>query len=347
MINKKIKKTVLSIVLATSMSMPSMVSATYPTIDYSNLLETITQNYQDMQNWAQQKMIMMAEMDLQAALSSLGIDSQNNAMLNMISRDGKRAQTLQNIEVMEWSVADSDACGTIATQILGKKSESDSKEKREDEKEKAADKNGNFESSIKDWKVAVEKIVDDTIDFCEATVDSSGKELPSMDKSLCLQGGLLTGGNGLTLSKKDSAAALKIVDILVGATPTYKKSERMIDGSKEKRILQLKEIKVEALRNLARNSLLEVTSMFISDGEIYSPFENLSNFDTARHGNADWLADIANVSVERKNSTYISEITRKMAVMNAFLVHMELKKYKQQLRVEGLHAAMLALQIEG
>jgi hypothetical protein len=289
----------------------------------------------------------MAEMNLQSALSSLGIDSQNNAMLNMISRDGKRAQTIQNIEVMEWSAADSDACGTIATQILGKKSESDSKKKREDENNKASVKNGNFEVSVSEWKVAVEKIVDDTVDFCENSVDSSGKKLKSMDNSLCLQGGLLTGGNGLTLSKKDSAAALKIVDILVGVTPTYKKSERMIDGSKEKRIMQLKEVKTEALRNLARNSLLEVTSMFISDGQTYSPFENLSNFDKARHGNADWLADVGNVSVQRKNSTYISEITRKMAVMNAFLVHMELKKYKQQLRVEGLHAAMLALQIEG
>ena len=44
-------------------------------------------------------------------------------------------------------------------------------------------------------------------------------------------------------------------------------------------------------------------------------------------------------------NVFPSEIMRKIAVMDAFLVHMSVLQFKQQLRMEALMAAQLALEI--
>lgn len=348
MITRKIKKTVLSITLATSLAMPSMVSATYPTIDFSNLLEAITQNYQDMQNWAQERMMMMAEMDLQSALSSLGIDAENNAMTNMMVREGRRAQTIQRLEVMEWSMADSDACSTITSQVVTKEVNKRADNEKENNDKESKDKHNNFADNAEDWKDKVTKEVESVFETCEALVDTKGAT--GIASSLCTEGGnIISAGTKGRLTKEQSKASQESIKILVGVAPTFKDSSRLPNGKAKKKMI-LNEVRLEAFRDMARKSLDEVNSQFrlapSADGGLASPFEALKKFDDKRYGNPTWMSCVQNAGADCKNSIYISQINRKIAVMNAFLVHMEIIKYRQQLRIEGLNAAMLSLKVE-
>ena len=340
MISKKIRKTVLSITLATSMAMPSMVSATYPTIDFSNLLEAITQNYQDMQNWAQERMMMMAEMDLQSALSSLGIDAQNNAMTNQMVRDGRRAQTIQNIEVMEWSVADSDACGTLASQIIEQKVKEKNNQTAEQKIAESRDKHNNFDQNQEQWRSAQEARLGDILSYCKAGSDS-------LTNTNCVNSGLIFGGvNSDTLSPEQSKSVEVMNEILISPISNFKKSTTYVKGTAERKALEIQEVRTEAFRDIARTSLNEVSKQFKSNGNLPSPFASLKKFDDERYGSEKWLKDIQNVDPNNKNAIYISEINRKMAVMTAFMVHMDIIRYRQQLRMEGMQAAMLSLELE-
>lgn len=342
MISRKIKKLVLSMTLASSMAMPSMVNATYPTIDFSNLLEAITQNYQDMQNWAQERMMMMAEMDLQSALSSLGIDAENNAMTNMMVRDGRRQQTIQNIQVMEWSMADSDACGTLASQVIEKHTQEANQEAAKEKMKESRENHNKFAQTAEEWKSEQNEKLKDVLDYCESTSDEEG-----LTGNQCLDTGLLMGGLGTdTLSKEQSDTVDRINEILISPTSNFKQSSTMVKGSAQRRATEMHEMRREAFRDMARTSLAEVSSQFKSNGTMLSPFASLKKFDDERYGSEKWLKEIQNVDPNNKNAVYISEINRKIAVMTAFMVHMDVIKYKQSLRMEGMQAAMLSLKVE-
>lgn len=345
MIKRHLTKAVIAIAVSASLFTPNKVEAAYPVLDISSLMETITQNIQDMQNWAEEKAMSMAEMDLQSMLSSLGIDAQNNAMTNMMVREGRRAETIQNIQVMEWSMPDSDACGTLTQKIVEKETESRNKEAKSVESTKAREKNNNFNQTPSAWKSDVKVIVDEVVDKCQSFTAESNVD-GDMSNSMCSTGGLLFGDGKDTLTVTESAAVDTMIDILVGPVPTYKESNLLTDGSDEKKERQIREIRDEAYKDIVRTSLLEVASEVKTTGDLPSPFETLKKFDDERYGSEQWLKDIQNVDPENKNAVYGSEITRKIAVMNAFLVHMEIKKYKQALRMEGLQTAMLSLMIQ-
>lgn len=338
----KFTKAVLPALLATMLVYPKQVNAGYPVLDISNLMETITQSIQDMQNWAQEKMMMMAEMDLQSMLSGLNIDAQNNAMTNLIVRDGLKDQTIQNIEMTMHSVPDMDACGTLTQQIVAKETQKNNALKKQSQIRKEQKKHNDFGKSVKQWKNAQEEVVEDVFEYCKGTGGNDG-----LKSSLCSQGSLIVGGSsGTTLSGAESDASSQVVDLLVGVNSEYKKSNDVTKDTVEHKKLTLEEMRKEAFRDLARVSLHEVSKQFSSTGNLPSPYQILRQFDNERYGNEQWLKDIQNVDPDNKNAVYISEITRKIAIMNAFMVHMDVIKYKQQLRMEALQGAMLALEVE-
>ena len=313
--------------------------AMYPVFDNAVLLETITQVKQEMKNWSQKKILEEAKRRLMAKLSGMEIDAQNNAATNTIVREGRRAEELQKIKVTEMLMPDKDACNTIGTQLIEKASKNSVKKRINAFIDRDRKRTTGFDLSLGEWKSQQSAFVSEAANLCFAE-DENGEQKGVS----CLE-----KGNFITKDNLDAEGA-KIADIknklLLGVVSPYKKSNSLSKNTSEKKQFQLLELRKELFKDLARVSLSEVSGQFKATNSLFSPYAILKKFDDERYGNAKWLKSIQNVDPENKNEVYISEVTRKIAVMDAFLVHLELIKYKQSLRKEQIQAAMLALMVD-
>jgi hypothetical protein len=350
----KLKTMIAIAITSAGISYSSNSSAIISFTDYAALVENSAGNIQDMYNWAQEKALTMMEMELTSTLEGLSIDNMNNAIANVISRTGAATQEVQNLEVLEKSAPDKDACATITLQILGKDAECATAEKSSQAIKKAQAKHANYSSGGSAYKDETKKLVEKVVQDCEVLQDPSLEmnDENLLASSMCADSGLLTGVtlDGDTLNPDQEKAAALYIDLVTGVEPTFKKSSLLQDDSASYNKMLVSEMRRESFRSIVITSLNEIKAMRTSPGidseADPSPMQLLQEFDDDRFGDADWMAELQNVKASSKNSIYPSEINRKIAVMDAFSVHLDLLQYKQSLRMEALINGLLALEVD-
>ncbi|WP_137297114.1 hypothetical protein [Psychromonas sp. SP041] len=323
--------------------------ALIPTTDAANLTENIAGNIASAYSWAEQKAIMMADLDLQSMLSELGIDNDNNAISNMIVRSGSALEEIQNIEIIEQSIPDKDATSTISLQAMKSTAQCSAQSEAETDMDDHVEENCQFMTDVADQIELRQDIVDDFIEECESLIDTDnlGDDEEPINKTLCVRSSILVGAGTLDTYTYDQASAVKqFVRLVTGVRPTLKQSGKHSEDS----AVLINEMRKEAVKGLAFSSLNEIALMRTSSttsgtSPLMAPLHIISDFDEDRFGSTSWMATLQNVDEDNKNSVYPSEVLRKVAVMDSFLVHMSVLSYKQQLRMEALEATGLAIKI--
>ncbi|MNR19130.1 hypothetical protein D3C85_1358980 [compost metagenome] len=157
-----------------------------------------------------------------------------------------------------------------------------------------------------------------------------------------------SGAESDLLKPEQVKAANYFKELIIGPTPVFKSSSLLDKESESYKKQAVQEARIEAFRNLAELSFSEVIAMKNTgeNGSNPSQLFVLQEFSDQRYGDEKWIAQIMNVDGATKNSVQPPEVLRHIAVMDSFMIHLELIKYKQQLRMEALQAATLALMIE-
>lgn len=345
------KKLISTAMLSCCMFYTPFASALLPTTDVGNLMEALAGNIQQSASWAQEKSMLMYKMDLSSMLEELSVDNTNNAISNLIIRTGAAKEEVQNLDVMEKSIPDRDAADTLTTQVLEKNADCASSIKTNEKVNKSLEKNCKFDvpekAQIKDRKKIVSKFIAD----CESLVDDSitNKDENKIDKSMCLKASILTGGTTYdTYTKDEEKAVNQYIKLIAGVAPALKNSHKYKDSKNAHNDVLIKEMRREAVRSLVVSSLTEIAnnramSSENSNNPLMSKLNALTDFVHKRYQNEHWLKTLENVDHGEKNSVMPSQTIRKLAVMDSFLAHMSVLQYKQQLRMEALQSAQLAI----
>lgn len=341
----KKKLIAVSLVLSMSLGHNDNSEAIVPMADVANLAENIAGNIQDMQTWAKEKALMMMEMDMEAMMEEMSVDNTNNAMSNMIIRTGAATEEVQNLEVAEMTEPDKDACNTIAVQASLNDALCIAADKVRDKTEETLEKNADFTAIPSEQIQKQKEIASEFVEKCLELQDKTVDEENPMATSMCLRASILTGGSTIdTYDAQQSEAVSQYIQLITGPIPSTKKTGTLEKDSNSRNMTLIGEMRKEAFRSMVSTSLHEIASLRTSPGGVeMSPLHNMTRFNKDRFGKIDWMATIQNVNPDKKNDVLPSEIMRKMAVMDSFMVHLSLMQYKQQLRIEALQAASLSL----
>lgn len=346
---KSFGKTIVATLIGVTLTMGYVPKshALLPTTDYANLTETIAGNIQKIQQWAEEKGLEKIKMNFQSVLAELNIDNMNNAIANVISRSGRAMQDVQNLDLLEKSAPDGDACETISLQLLGGDVLCMSADNSNAAVAETMKKHTSFDKPVAEQMQAARDIAEYTVNRCKELSGGSG----SLDDTMCVRGDLLSGGASGTLSDEEAEASELFNELLVGTIPVIKKANDYDKDSSTYLARLNAEMTHEAFRSLVATSVNEVSSMYKSPGRdgagpLPSPMDVLQEFDNNRFGSVEWMSALQNVDKNVKNSVMISQVTRKIAVMESFQIHLELIKMKQQLRMESLLAALVRLELD-
>lgn len=322
--------------------------------DIANFIENVAGNIQQIRSWTEEQRMMMLGMDQEAMLEKLNIDNRNNAISNMIYRNARNAMDVQHKEVKEMSEPDADACVTSAVQRVMDTVSDRFKCDVHDKNQKEQKKHGNYNFTPREHELAVREDRNALLESCEGLLTGE-PDTPEarLQMTMCTRAGVLTGtDSGTVLNNAEMEASDRYIELIAGPTATFKHSNRLPEGSPERKAKLLEEMRHEAFRSLVLASLNEVQRWRNSPGTqsngavIPSELEILEKFNRDRFGNDEWIEKLQNSSPEHKNEVNPTQILRKMAVMDSFMVHMEVLKYKQRLRMEVLQAALLAWYVD-
>lgn len=324
--------------------------------DIANFIENVAGNIQQIRSWTEEQRMMLMGMDQNAFLEKMNIDNMNNVVGNMIVRNARNQMDVQHNEVREMSEPDVDACVTTAVQaVLGQvqdKFKCDVHTKNQKEQKK----HGNYNLGPRENELAGRAQRSEILDACQSLLTGAPDSPEArLQTTMCTRAGILTGSDsGTVLNNAEKEASSRFIELIAGPTASFKASNRLPEGSPERNNMLIEEMRHEAFRSIVIASLNEVQSWRNSPGTqsngtvIPSELEILEKFSRDRFGNEEWMQTLQNSHTDpnMKNSVNTTQILRKMAVMDSFMVHMEVIKYKQQLRMEILQAAILAWNVD-
>jgi len=369
----KTKKTLIAAALLSYFSyVPTSSAIVLPSIDIAVLTETMAGNIQELKNWMEQKAMMKINMELESVYSAMGIDNDNARSAQEINAAQTAEQKKAELQALKESAPTNNACTTLGTQAMGAAVSCDAANMLKSSSSASSAKRSGFSSTPTDVKKIEDKINKEIVDDCsqlvdgdvlesykkiisDADVSKTGAQLTPADLlalSKCMQPSEFMGSgggeNGDLLKPDQVKAAKYFKELIIGPTPKFKSSSLLDKESESYKKQAVQEARIEAFRNLAELSFSEVISMKDTgeNGNNPSQLFVLQEFSNQRYGDEKWVAQIMNVDGATKNSVQPPEVLRHIAVMDSFMIHLELIKYKQQLRMEALQAATLALMIE-
>ncbi|MFS1426287.1 hypothetical protein LMH73_003630 [Vibrio splendidus] len=350
---KIIKKTALAIALSSSLMFSHTSHAGLPTIDFAGLTESVAGNIQSASQWVSESSLLTtmiaADSYFQQALISMDTFLAQFSM----QKELKLNEELHNLMIKEAAEPDKQAPRNCAIQKVGNAVECFQVDTTVRKLDYDSAKHNNFTSTPIQVQEEQVKKAKSIISQCRANqyADNS-KDTDELATSLCLRGGILTGAeSGDAWSTEEQKAADLIVDLITGPIPESKASQALPEGSFEKDQVMVDEMRKLAIRSLAVSSIQHVASMRRSAGQtdsMQAPSELalLQAWSDERWGSPEWMVEVAGATKDQKDAIMPSEIQRRMAAMQAFQTHLEILKYKQQLRMEALQAASLMLQSE-
>ncbi|MCA2471431.1 hypothetical protein R7P80_01385 [Vibrio sp. 2092] len=348
----KLKKTVLAVVLGSSLTV-SAPSHAIPNVDFANLTEEIVGNIQSASQWVSESQLMTAMMAADSYFQQAIMSMDSFLAQFSLQKELKLEESLHNLMVKEMSEPDKQAPRTCAIQKVSNAVDCVTTDTTVSKLDKDSHENNNFtDSQVKVTEKKVEK-TKELIELCRNLQYADNIEgTDKLSTSLCLRGGILLGTETQdAYEPSEQVAADTIIDLITGPLPEHKKSQTLPEGSFEKDAMMVKEMRKLAIRSLAVASLQHIAAVRGSAGEsseLKAPSELslLQDFSDERWGNPEWVVEVAGATADQKDAVMPSELQRRMAVMQAFQIHLDILKYKQQLRMEALQASSLMLDVE-
>ncbi|MFK4132066.1 hypothetical protein ACI2KR_07185 [Pseudomonas luteola] len=352
---KRIKGISAALLLTMSLgtASPSYASG-IPMVDISNLAENIAANIQSAYQWAEEKMISLSQMDLQSMLSKFEIDSMNNAMSNVIVRVNKALEDVYNQKVVEMSRPDRDACKTLAVRLTMDEilcAIDDQRSSASSSRMAAMKANTSSSASPAAHTEYVATKVTEIHNSCMKYAVGDGKNILQTE---CARIENVTAGPTANDSadnrKKVRVASEEAIKIMTNQQSPRKTTSPLLPDTTVTRASMANDLRFQNYKDLATYSLEEVNRMIQAAPGMESeptPLETLKKFDADHWGSSDWMQEISNTSADKlENPVSETELLRKMTVMNAFNVHMDVLQYEHQLRMERLAAANLDLSLD-
>lgn len=346
-----LKRTLLSaaIILILSLSVSHESKAGMPVFDGANLMELIYGNLQELQSFYEELEALYKQMEQYTELTGMQIDAENNAMANQIAREGLREETLSKLASKKEFKPDPSACDVMYAAYLSERSScaietsvADASKAYDQKNLVREESNNNYQERV---KAKISKIASDC-----------NKALESGDAS-CVNASLLSRGSlsntaGVAYTPEEELIVENQIELLIGPIPErWKNPSLKTDGylsDKEDLEFQRKYL----LKRLARESLMEAYALKKPNDAGVSLLDTLDEFNQEHYLNSGWMAKQFNVhpgKVENPDEYLapISEVQRNIGSMMAYLTYLETLKYKQQVRMELLMSAGLALELEG
>ncbi|MND11559.1 hypothetical protein D3C87_351690 [compost metagenome] len=363
----KTKKTMIAALLCGVSYSPASNAIVLPSIDVAVLTQTIANNIQELRNWVEQKTMMQMGMDMDSVYAAMGIDNDNARTVQEIQAAQTAEQKKSELQALKESAPANNACTTLANQAMGAAVSCDAANVVKKTSASSIAKRAGGSATPTEVKAVEKAINKEIIDTCSELISDenrnafqeawsksgSEKTLTDADKlalSKCVQPLSLAGSDkeNNALTPEDKIAAEHFKELIIGPTPVVKNSSLLDKDSDSYKKVSVEEARVEAFRNLAELSFSEAIAMRSAGENGTNPSELfiLQDFNDKHYGDKEWMAQLQNVDKPTKNLMQPPEVLRHIAVMDAFMIHFEMIKYKQQLRMEALQAATLALMIE-
>ena len=283
--------------------------------------------------------LMEYQNQLLGELTGLQVDTVTNGFTNMIARNGRTQEQLQNLEQLERAVPDKDACSNVSKAL----DLSDVYCTVDAEKERVlSEHTKSFNKGITgtpqemaDIKREYQKPISNA---CDALKDANGN-------SLCANGSLLTGEKSVLTEQEERATDMQIK--LLAGTPKHHNPAG--DGPGRAAYVQ-HGLRVEAVRSMAVNSLNTVRAEMVGENGKGSVMTLLEEYDLSRAMDPEWMAEIANAHKDKskgsQHQVMPTELLRKSVAIEAMMLHLQIKSYQSQLRTEAMAATTLALEVE-
>lgn len=352
----KFKKKTIAIGFAAALAMSSPTQAGVPTLDYSNLVESITNNINEMKNWAEEKAKMALEMDMEALMNKLSMANLNNAFSNMIARSGAALQNIQNLEMAEQMAADSDICSNVAFSLFDAEVNCYVDDRANAEAHDIITDSARYDLDAPQFDQHRDNVRKKIIESCDEalTVDESDvKDEDRVMYSQCLQAGSMLGlGTDDTFSDEEEKAVENQIRLITGPTPERKRSTDLVEGSKQWTNLRLDEMRNDAFKSIPVASFTEISKWRkkASESAPVSRMQILQEFVDERT-DPNWILKVGGGKWEGEDgdvdtTVYRTELLKKMTVLELKQTEIQLEQFKHQLRLEGINAAMLSLMID-
>jgi hypothetical protein len=373
---KKFTKSLLALSLLTS---SSVMASGQPTFDLSNYIENITGNISEIESRITSAKEFFASRKLSFDLFSTKESAEAAKQAQEIKESQKLARRVRNTQVAAEMLPLPDACKTVARSKLRETVGQDCaiQDSLADSLERQAALDlASFPELSEDGSLALPNMAIKRKEDLERTVNKCRVELLSgpisvgespESKSTCLKIDLLLNNDITTITTgKEVEGAKELINILVGST--YSKVDPDIitaSTTMNGKTALMKEYRKVGMRNISRSVLNNILEQrhpaFWLDDEKTQPsasnITQLEQFNAERfaHKNGEWMLKVSGLHPEKlnsdpdvaRNSIYTpDQVLRDMAIMDSFMVHMEILQYKSQLRIESMQAALLSLEID-
>ncbi len=333
--------------------------------DPLNTLQNLMNNLQDIETRIYDEIQKQAERALQKELSKVGLANEAAQSGQEIQANQRLETNLRNQEIAQEQEPLIDVCKDAGIISLTLSTDLDCY--RDTKTQDAQIENQDRRNSVLDLtQTQAEAVIaqdsEDTVIECtELLREGSGS--PSAIDSYCFDSRVLTDSNVTTIQTGiEEKGAEKMVQILTEPTIRPKAYGSNDFNTPEGRKKRLNEHRKDMLIELAQSVLLHNVEMRRSSKwadsaktkPIPSKLEALDNFNNNRFlsENGEYLLKLGaahadksngNIDIAKASSFNIDQVTREMAVMDAFLVYINTLQYKSLLRLEQLEAASLSI----
>lgn len=263
------KKNMLRLTVIASLMAPSYGANAFAVADASKYGEKVMENITRIMENEQFGAIFKAGMDHLSEMIGLGVDATNNAFGNLIKREGKKEEELQNKEILEESVPAASGCHVLTRSIIAEDTDCSA----ENFSKEILQKSRSYISSKSAYKKSNNNsgTVDELLDNLGDKINEKIKEDPEVRMINFM---ILFGDNPdyLTLSPEDEEAMRDMITLMA---PPFNPSDVRLSNmmaSKEESVTALEE---QIDMDVVRSSLVNLLSKRISYNGGFSVLHNL------------------------------------------------------------------------
>lgn len=297
---------------------------------------------------------------MQGLYASMNIDALNNGIANMITRESRAKQEIQNIEQMERARPAQDACDTVTLSnnlmdagcgmvngvIAYAESRANLRKMQSGRGVEKCDASGcKFDPdktpTAVDISEANQEIARNLVDACSA---------PGVD---CTNTSLLITPPGKVLDAKEYKTAALINRISSGPLLVQPQTDPKLDKDtnayKRARLADLQtSIRSESIKTVKDNAfIIKNGTITANDKREIGEVDALEIYMNQRLGSKSWLCDAAHVCPEGVSYVPPAELERRAIQMQAVQLYINMATYKSSMRIEMQLAELVQLKSQG
>lgn len=349
----KLKKMIITGMLATSFIATNSYAVGYPVVDFSSVLSLLKQTQQEVDQFKQSIKEWTNQLNADIQGKSAQVDAMNNGFANSIVRQNQALSDVFNSHLRQEMQPSSDACSTYSVSdamndaMCGLLSGvATASEKRASNLLNQANPTlGALASSQANAK----EILDDSRKIAQQEQGDQGRLHAGQGENqapspLVVRADVLLGSQGDTYDALTAQSTKTFNDIVIGAkVDTAPPNNNQDDG------LDYVDnyLRPNAMRAIAANSLDTIRALRLGqDNNKPSVMQLMQKFVDDHFGTPEgdeWIKKITNTQKDASDFMSDSSVLRSLTQLEAFNNYLSMMRYQSELRQETIQAALLAL----